>query len=172
MLIATATFWQGVDVQGESLSLLVIDKLPFSALRTTRSSRPDASGSRAEGGDWFGEYSVPDSDPAAAPGLRPPDPQPGGRGGGCDPRHAPADARLRRRFLAALPPCPVVSDLDDVAALLRPTSALGYGTRGVRCYALRGQEEKPYPAAAAARAGAEGRTGRGPRPRDRDARST
>ena len=31
VLLATATFWQGVDVPGESLSLLVIDKLPFSA---------------------------------------------------------------------------------------------------------------------------------------------
>ena len=31
VLVATATFWQGVDVPGESLSLLVIDKLPFAA---------------------------------------------------------------------------------------------------------------------------------------------
>ena len=31
VLLATSTFWQGVDVPGESLSLLVIDKLPFSA---------------------------------------------------------------------------------------------------------------------------------------------
>ena len=29
VLIATATFWQGVDIAGEALSLLVIDKLPF-----------------------------------------------------------------------------------------------------------------------------------------------
>src|SRR5262249_37973386 len=29
VLVATSTFWQGVDVPGESLSLLVIDKLPF-----------------------------------------------------------------------------------------------------------------------------------------------
>jgi ATP-dependent DNA helicase DinG len=31
VLLATSTFWQGVDVPGEALSLLVIDKLPFSA---------------------------------------------------------------------------------------------------------------------------------------------
>jgi len=30
VLIATASFWQGVDVPGEALSCVVIDKLPFS----------------------------------------------------------------------------------------------------------------------------------------------
>jgi ATP-dependent DNA helicase DinG len=30
VLFATASFWQGVDVQGEQLSCVVIDKLPFS----------------------------------------------------------------------------------------------------------------------------------------------
>ena len=29
LLLATQTFWQGVDVPGESLSLVMIDKLPF-----------------------------------------------------------------------------------------------------------------------------------------------
>ena len=46
VLVATATFWQGVDVPGEALSLLVIDKLPFPA-PATRSSRRDASASRS-----------------------------------------------------------------------------------------------------------------------------
>ena len=31
VLIATSTFWQGIDVAGESLSLLVMDKLPFAS---------------------------------------------------------------------------------------------------------------------------------------------
>ena len=48
------TFWQGVDVRGESLSLLVIDKLPFAApgdpLVEARCERI------AAGGDWFREY--------------------------------------------------------------------------------------------------------------------
>ena len=52
VLIATSTFWQGVDVPGESLSLLVIDKLPFSApgdpLHEARCEAVEAGG-----GDWF-----------------------------------------------------------------------------------------------------------------------
>src|SRR4029077_20474934 len=31
VLVATSTFWQGVDIPGEALSLLVIAKLPFNA---------------------------------------------------------------------------------------------------------------------------------------------
>lgn len=31
VLFATSSFWQGVDVQGESLSCVIIDKLPFAA---------------------------------------------------------------------------------------------------------------------------------------------
>ena len=29
VLFATASFWQGVDVQGDQLSAVIIDKLPF-----------------------------------------------------------------------------------------------------------------------------------------------
>ena len=31
VLLATASFWEGVDVRGEALSCVVIDKLPFAA---------------------------------------------------------------------------------------------------------------------------------------------
>ncbi|MBA2592099.1 MAG: hypothetical protein H0U97_07500, partial [Gammaproteobacteria bacterium] len=31
MLLGTQSFWEGVDVRGEALSLVVIDKLPFAA---------------------------------------------------------------------------------------------------------------------------------------------
>jgi ATP-dependent DNA helicase DinG len=114
VLIATATFWQGVDVPGEALSLLVIDKLPFAPpddpLVQARCERITA-----EGGDWFAEYSVP----TAILQLR--------QGFGRLIRSrtdrgvvAILDTRLRtrpygRRFLAALPPCRVVSDLGAVA---------------------------------------------------------
>src|SRR5581483_11272782 len=58
VLVATSTFWQGIDVPGESLSLLVIHKLPFAApgepLVEARCERIDA-----DGGDWFREYSLP-----------------------------------------------------------------------------------------------------------------
>jgi ATP-dependent DNA helicase DinG len=69
----------------------------------------------AEGGDWFGEYSVP----TAVLQLRQ------GFGRLIRTREdrgvvAILDTRLRtraygRQFLAALPPCPVVSELEAVA---------------------------------------------------------
>jgi ATP-dependent DNA helicase DinG len=114
ILFATSTFWQGVDIQGESLSLLVIDKLPFAApgdplveARCERIAR--------EGGDWFSEYALP----AAVLQLR----QGFGRlirGHGDEGVVAILDPRLRsraygRRFLEALPPAPVVAELSAVA---------------------------------------------------------
>jgi ATP-dependent DNA helicase DinG len=114
VLFATATFWQGVDVRGESLSLLVIDKLPFAApgdpLVEARCERIARAGD-----DWFAEYAVP----AAILQLR----QGFGRlirGHGDEGVVAILDPRLRtraygRRFLAALPPAPLVSDRAAVA---------------------------------------------------------
>jgi ATP-dependent DNA helicase DinG len=115
VLFATSTFWQGVDVQGESLSLLVIDKLPFSApgdpLVEARCERIVRAG-----GDWFSEYALP----SAVLQLR----QGFGRlirGHGDRGVVAILDPRLRtraygRRFLESLPPCPVVADQGAVAA--------------------------------------------------------
>jgi len=115
VLFATATFWQGVDVQGESLSLLVIDKLPFAApgdpLVEARCERIARAG-----GDWFAEYSLP----SAVLQLR----QGFGRlirGQGDEGVVAILDPRLRtraygRRFLDALPACPLAGERDAVAA--------------------------------------------------------
>jgi ATP-dependent DNA helicase DinG len=46
VLFATASFWQGVDVVGDQLSCVVVDKLPF-ASPPTPWSRPASSGSAA-----------------------------------------------------------------------------------------------------------------------------
>jgi ATP-dependent DNA helicase DinG len=115
VLLATATFWQGVDIPGESLSLLVIDKLPFSApgdpLHEARCEAVEAAG-----GDWFRDFALP----AAMLQLR----QGFGRLiRGHEDRGVVAilDPRLRTRpygraFLAALPRCPLVDDLGAVGA--------------------------------------------------------
>jgi ATP-dependent DNA helicase DinG len=58
VLLATGSFWEGVDVPGEALSCLVIDKLPFaSPSEPIISARIEAI--RERGGNPFIEYQVP-----------------------------------------------------------------------------------------------------------------
>jgi ATP-dependent DNA helicase DinG len=114
VLLATATFWQGVDVPGESLSLLVIDKLPFSApgdpLHESRCEAVEAAG-----GDWFRDYALPTAMLQLRQGF--------GRLIRSHDDHgvvAILDPRLRTRpygraFLGALPRCPIVDDRAGVA---------------------------------------------------------
>ncbi len=58
VLFATSSFWQGVDVQGEQLSCVIIDKIPFAVpsdpIVQARGSAIDESG-----GNAFFDYSVP-----------------------------------------------------------------------------------------------------------------
>ena len=52
------SFWQGVDVVGDALSCVIVDKLPFaSPADPITSARIDAI--RARGGEPFDEYQVP-----------------------------------------------------------------------------------------------------------------
>jgi len=115
VLFATASFWQGVDVVGEALSCVIVDKLPFASPGDpVTAARIDAI--RARGGEPFGEYQVPLAILALQQGL------------GRLIRHrkdrgvlAVLDPRLRtmgygRRFIASVPPSPVVHDLDAVEA--------------------------------------------------------
>ncbi|HXD72427.1 MAG TPA: ATP-dependent DNA helicase [Vicinamibacterales bacterium] len=117
VLLATSSFWQGVDVVGEALSCVIIDKLPFASPGDpVTAARIDAI--RARGGEPFDEYQVPLAILALQQGL------------GRLIRHrrdrgvlAVLDPRLRtkgygRRFLASLPPAPVVHELDAVATFM------------------------------------------------------
>ena len=58
MLFATASFWQGVDVPGEQLSCVIVDKLPF-AVPTDPIVRARTERISAHGGNAFREYHVP-----------------------------------------------------------------------------------------------------------------
>ena len=113
VLLATSSFWQGVDVVGEALSCVIIDKLPFASPGDPiTSARIDAIAAR--GGSAFGEYQIPLAVLALQQGL------------GRLLRHrqdrgvlAVLDPRLRtmgygRRFRASLPPAPVTCELDDI----------------------------------------------------------
>ena len=113
VLFATSSFWQGVDVVGEALSCVIIDKLPFASPGDPiTSARIEAINAR--GGSAFGEYQIPLAILALQQGL------------GRLIRHrqdrgvlAVLDSRLRtmgygRRFLASLPPAPVTHDIQAI----------------------------------------------------------
>jgi ATP-dependent DNA helicase DinG len=113
VLLATSSFWQGVDVMGDALSCVIIDKLPFASPGDPiTAARIEAINAR--GGSAFGEYQIPLAILALQQGL------------GRLLRHrqdrgvlAVLDPRLRsmgygRRFLASLPPAPVTNQLDDI----------------------------------------------------------
>jgi ATP-dependent DNA helicase DinG len=117
VLFATSSFWQGVDVVGDALSCVIVDKLPFASPGDPiTAARIDSI--RARGGEPFDEYQVPLAILALQQGL------------GRLIRHrrdrgvlAVLDPRLRtkgygRRFLASLPPAPVVHELDSLSTFL------------------------------------------------------
>ena len=58
VLFATSSFWQGVDVQGDQLSCVVIDKLPFAVpndpVVAARINRINETG-----GNAFYQYQIP-----------------------------------------------------------------------------------------------------------------
>ncbi len=60
VLFATASFWQGVDVKGEALSAVIIDKLPFQVPSDPLVAARSAHIER-EGGNAFSEYQVPNA---------------------------------------------------------------------------------------------------------------
>ena len=93
VLFATSSFWQGVDVVGEALSCVIVDKLPFASPGDPiTAARIDAI--RAQGGEPFDEYQVPLAILALAARAGPAHPSPRDRG--CSPCWTPAaNQRLR-----------------------------------------------------------------------------
>jgi ATP-dependent DNA helicase DinG len=113
VLVATMSFWEGVDVPGHALRLVIIDKIPFAVpsepVVAARSAKIES-----EGGNPFTQYSVP----AAAITLK--------QGFGRLIRTkqdagivALLDRRLTKRgygraLLESLPPARRVRTIDDV----------------------------------------------------------
>ena len=127
VLLGSASFWEGVDVRGEALSLVVIDKLPFAPPDDpVLAARIDAI--KAQGGNPFNELQLPQAVLQLKQGagrlIR--DEQDRGVLMLCDPRllSKPYGARI----LKSLPPMKPTRDLAEVRAFFgRARLACGSG---------------------------------------------
>jgi ATP-dependent DNA helicase DinG len=117
VLVGTASFWEGVDVRGLALRVVIIDKLPFAALGDpVFEARLKAI--RDGGGEPFMDYQLPQAIMVLRQGagrlIR--DPSDRGLLVLCDPR-----LRTRgygRTILESLPAMPEVANLDEARAWL------------------------------------------------------
>jgi ATP-dependent DNA helicase DinG len=111
VLLATRSFWQGVDVVGESLSCLIVHKLPFAFPGDpVLEARLEFLAER--GGDPFWEYQIPSAIISLRQGLGRLIRSGQDRGALCI-----LDGRLHTRgyrhaFLESLPSCPLTSERD------------------------------------------------------------
>ena len=119
VLLGAASFWEGVDVAGDALSVVVIDKLPFAAPDDPVLEARLESVRRA-GGNPFRDWQLPTAVIALKQGAGRLIRAHADRGVLvlCDPRLvAKAYGRL---FLESLPPLPRTRELDDVQAFFAP----------------------------------------------------
>ena len=113
VLLGTGSFWEGVDVRGEALSCVIIDKLPFAA--------PDdpvlqarAAAMEQAGRNPFMEYQLPSAVISLKQGVGRLIRDENDRGVLmlCDPRLL--SKGYGKTFLASLPPMPRTRALEDV----------------------------------------------------------
>jgi ATP-dependent DNA helicase DinG len=118
VLLAVASFWEGVDIPGESLSLVIIDKLPFEVpsdpVIMARINRI-----KAQGGNPFVDFQTPRAILTLRQGV-------GRLMRTAEDRGVIAILDIRlftkgygRQFLKSLPPSPLTRDLRDVAAFFQ-----------------------------------------------------
>jgi ATP-dependent DNA helicase DinG len=113
VLLATGSFWQGVDVPGEALSCLIVDKLPFDSpgdpLVAARIDRI-----RSGGGNPFMGYQLPSAIIALKQGLGRLIRNSTDRGVLCVLDVRMIASRYGRFFFESLPSMPVIHDLQPI----------------------------------------------------------
>jgi ATP-dependent DNA helicase DinG len=122
VLLGTASFREGVDVAGDALSVVVIDKLPFAAPdEPVFEARLDAI--RRAGGNPFRDEQLPQAVIALKQGAGRLIRTESDRGVLvlCDPRLT--QKTYGRTFLDSLPPLPITRSFADVQRFFAPASA-------------------------------------------------
>lgn len=118
VLLGTGSFWEGVDVRGEALSCVIIDKLPFASPEDPIVKARGAA-LEQQGRNAFGEFQLPEAVIALKQGagrlIR--DVNDRGVLVLCDPRLT--QRPYGKVFLASLPPLPRTRELADVQAFFR-----------------------------------------------------
>lgn len=113
VLMATGSFWQGVDVPGDSLSCLIIDKLPFDSPGDPLVAARIES-IKARKGNPFMEYQLPSAIIALKQGMGRLIRQSSDRGVLAILDMRIITTRYGRFFFDSLPPIRVCHELDDL----------------------------------------------------------
>jgi ATP-dependent DNA helicase DinG len=122
VLLGTASFWEGVDVPGSALRLVVIDRLPFASPEDPV-TRARLARAREQGGNPFNDFQLPEAAILLKQGV--------GRlirseaDSGvvaiCDPRLT--GKGYGKKLLASLPPLKRTRDIEEVRAMLERSGA-------------------------------------------------
>ncbi len=126
VLLATSSFWQGVDVQGDTLSCVIIDKLPFSV-----PSDPVVAARirhlNEAGGNAFYEYQIPEAVILLKQGFGRLIRSRNDRGILALLDKRVLTKRYGRTFLQSIPPAPLTHDATDLRNFIEQIGSFSSG---------------------------------------------